>query len=295
MFKNKILFFTILALIISFIGCKSDKEEPIIGLVSGDGLFSTDTIADPGQLFRIRIKGTSGSQPATNFRILVETNGITRTALDSGIYSENFDFVKSFYFAGNDIEKWSFCIKNKDGFVASTSIIIKRNLNALYGPINEFPNITLKMQSNESGNMLILKLGTVISAASSANYQSDVDFLSYYSSVNFYTLSSPNETEAPGFYPSILSMTNKNEIRYKEGFTSITPNVYDSVMNDSIILASYDNSVVGKKKAKNVFPENVVSFAVQTGPMAGKKGLIKIIETNGESTGNIKLSIKIQR
>jgi hypothetical protein len=290
---SKLLFILFFGLL-SFFGCKSDTEEPIMGLISGDGFFASDTIANPGQRFSIRIKGNSGSLPATNFRIIVESNGTSGTILDSGIYSDHFDIVKSFYFGGNDLEKWSFYIKNKDGLVASTSISIRRNPNALYGPISEYSNLNFKLQQNNGGNMLLLNTGLLIPATSSVSYQSTVDFLAYYSSVNFYTLSSPNETEAPGFYPSILSMTTKNELRYKNDYTTVTPATFDAVMNDSLILASYDNSVIGTRKAKNVLPGSVIPFAVQTGPMAGKKGLIKIIDTQGEAAGTIMLSIKIQ-
>jgi hypothetical protein len=294
MLRNSIFICVVLFALVSLTECEKESNEPQIELVSGSGLFFSDTIADPGQHFSIRIKGNAGSAPATNFRIIVEANGTIGTVLDSGIYADDFDIVKSFYFGGSDLEKWSFYIKNKNGDVVSSSIAIRRNPNALYGPIIEYPNLVFKMQSNSGGNMAMLKNGTLISAPSSVNYQSDVDFLAYYSTVNFYTLSSPNETEAPGFYPSILSMTTKNEVRYKDDFTTISTAAYDAVLSDSLILAAYDNSVIGKRKAKNVVAGNVVPFVVQTGPMAGKKGMVKIIDAQGESSGTITLSIKIQ-
>jgi hypothetical protein len=295
MFRNN-SFFLLLFIGAFFLGgCKKDYERPIIQLIPGTGLFYTDTLADPGQLFSIRIRGNSGSSPATNFRISVETNGVTGTVLDSGIYSEDINLTKSFYFGGNNTEKWTFYVKNKEGIVAAQSISIRRNPNALYGPVVEYPNLILKMQENNGGNMMVLSTGEVIPGASSVSYQTTVDFLAYYSTINYYTLSSPNETEAPGFYPSILSMTTKNEIRYKDIYTEVSPAAYDAVMNDSLILASYDNSVIGKRKAKNVIAGNVIPFAVQTGPMAGKKGLIKIMDTQGEANGTITLSIKIQQ
>lgn len=295
MFRNRFLYALIFLGLFILGSCKHDSEYPTITLETGNGFFFSDTLADPGQLFSIRIKGNSGSSPITNFRIAVATNGIAGTILDSGVFSEDIDWVKSYYFGGNNTEKWTFFLKNKEGMVASTTISIRRNPNALFGPIVEYPNLILKMQENNGGNMVVLSTGEIISSSSLVEHQQVVDFLAYYSPVNFYTLSSPNETEAPGFYPSILSMMTKNEVRYKNDYTSVTASAFDAMMNDSLILAMYDNSVVGTRKAKNVESGNVIPFAVQTGPMAGKKGMIKISDTQGEATGTITLSIKIQQ
>ena len=167
MLRNSIFLLLLLFGLLTFTECKKESNEPQIELISENGLFFSDTIADPGQHFSIRLKGNSGSAPATNFRIVVEANGTTGTVLDSGIYAEDFDILKSFYFGGSDIEKWSFYVKNKNGDVVSSSIFIRRNPNALYGPIIEYPNLVLKMQSNSGGNMAMLKNGTLISAPSS--------------------------------------------------------------------------------------------------------------------------------
>jgi hypothetical protein len=287
----------------ALISCSKEKSTtpPSIEFNKNSGYLSTNQTVAIGQPVRIGIRATSADAPITDLVVTLETPNGIETALDSGLYAETVDFTKIISYGSEAWEKWTFMVMDKNRNRSSVSIILSKDPASSFGLIDYYPSITIGMQANPFfGNFFSTANGNLYFADSTAGIQELISLLAYWGEFNVppteYTLSSPNETDAPIYYP-ILSSYNipKNEVRYKADSTSISSIQFDNAFNDSIILANYTAATTGKRKFKNAKPGYVIPFMITVGPEAGKRGLVRINTIDGEAEGTINLSLKIQK
>jgi len=225
----------------------------------------------------------------------------TETALDSGMYSNDFQYTRSISYGASSYEKWEFMIRDKNGKSARTSITIFKDLTSAFGPIVTYPAVKLVAQGNTAGNSFFsISKGISYSQQDADANQNNINVITYFGNTlvpsTQFTLSSPGESDVTSFYPFIANWAvPKNETRYKPDSLSISQTAFDEAYNDSLIITNYTSATIGKRKFKIVRAGYVIPFQVTAGPEAGKRGLISIKSIQNGIDGFMVADIKVQK
>lgn len=296
----RISFFLIL--IVLCYSCKKKSENPPeISFISETGYTTTNRIVPIGLPIKIGIHGQSQDAPITNFVITLTTENGTETALDSGLYTENFSYIKNLSYGASAWEKWTFTIMDKNRKRTSTTILLTKDTASVFGPIKYFPSIILGCNQNTTiGSFFNPETGIISFANSSDSIQNDIYMILYYATLAVpptdFTLGSPSDADVTTYYPNITNWNlPKNEVRYKFDSLTVSPAEFDAAYNDSLIISNYTSATVGKRKAKSCRPGYVIPFQISVGALSGKRGLIKIISLNGQESGLMEFALKIQQ
>lgn len=284
-------------------GCieKKDSVPPSISFRADSIFTNSDRIIAIGAQVKIGITAAGGDAAITNFIVTMTTENGSERAVDSGLYSYFMNYEKTIFYGAEKFEKWSFTVRDKNGKSASASVTLIRDSTSTFGQITYLTSIIMGAQQNNlHGHFLSLPGGKLYFSDSASTVQQYIYMLAYYGDIlsppTEFTLSSPNETDAPSFY-SLLSLWNipKNEIHYKADSLSISTQEFDGAKNDSLIISNYTGATTGKRKFKSARAGYIIPFQITAGNLSGKKGLIKVKSVNNGITGSMELEIKIQK
>jgi hypothetical protein len=271
---------------------KADKIQvpPRIGFLTDSGFVAHDTLLPVGSRILIGIEAAGTDAHITWFHV-GWNNGREQTVLDSGMNHPALHFILPVIKTTDSLETWSFSVMDRNRNISGIQLVLSRSDSAHYGEITTYPDIWLGAQHNlQQGGFLSLSGGRTWFLDGAFLCQDSIDILYYYD-VYDATLSSPNESDAPGIFPGPTGLSNwtvKNETRYDT--TSLTPADFGLAENDSLILSVYE-PVNLKRKAKFVTPGMIISFRAPS----GKLGLIYVREVYPSDTGRIRISVKIQK
>ncbi len=274
-----------------FFSCDKSPADlpPQISFLLGAGLTSTDTVLTAGQKVKIGIHASKGSVNLTYFSVRFN-DGTNTILLDSGMNTASLNYTLDVIKTTAPVETWSFVVMDRNRVERSINLVLTKSDSSAWGKIRTMNDIQLGAQENPApGSFFSLNENLVMNLQQAFGNQSSADLVYYYGQYEA-TLASPNEAEAPAFFTGpqgIANWTIKNETRYDT--TMITPQMFDLVQNDSLILAAYEPTA-GKKKGKYLVPGMVLSFKSP----AGKLGLIKIHEVAPLPAGAVKFTVKIQ-
>jgi hypothetical protein len=293
----------LLMLMMFTFACKkdTDKKPPTLQLISENGFIADSTIVPIGFPYRIGIITGKGDAAITNLVVTLTTENGMETALDSGMYSNDFTYTRSMSYGASKFEKWEFMIRDKNGKSASASITILKDQISAFGPITTYSSVKLSAQDDATGNSFFsVTNGSFYSHQNAIGNQSDINIITYFGDMlvppTEFTLSSPGETDVVTFYPMIANWSiPKNETRYKPDSLSISQHSFDAAYNDSLVITNYTSATIGKRKFKIVRAGYVIPFQVTIGPSSGKRGLIKIKSVQAGTGGHIIADIKVQK
>ena len=276
--------------------CKKEEGTiaPKIEFIKQAGYIWSDTTLPIGAQVKVGVIASKSNANITYFNIVINTNGTSQIAIDSGMNATNFSFNYTIYKGVNAEETWTFMTMDKDRNKASISLKLKRSAVTNWGNVKTYNSITLGAQNNTiNGSFLSLKSGYTFLLNDAFLNQDSIDVIYYYGALPTYfqsTLSSPGETQAPLFFTGasgISNWTTKHTTMYF--LTTLTTTQFDQLTNDSLLIVSFP--LLGStKKSKFLNAGEVISFKDQ----AGKLGLIKVISVNGTESGTAQLAIKIQ-
>lgn len=281
-----------LLMFIFMIGC-TEKDEggegPIIQLIAGKNLISSDTIIAPGQLMQFKVSANKGNYNITNFVILVNGDS-SQVYYDTGMNVVSFSWKGSFAKSFDADEVWEFIARDRYSRSDVVSILIQNDSSAGLGPINTYTNIQLGAQSNQNdGGYFSLADQSVYLIDEAFEHQESIDMIYYYGE-DSQTIASPGANIEDGIFPPEYNPSNwtyRNTTRYIK--TNLSPDEFNQIQNDSILLVSYTEGD-GKRKAKKLISNDVYSFKTQD----SKYGMFLITEISGGESGTIKIDIKIQ-
>jgi len=295
--------FLLFALLLFVYACKkdSDKKTPTLQIITQNGYIADSTVVAIGFPYKIGIHAGKGDAAITNLVVTLTTENGMETALDSGMYSNDFSYTRSVSYGASKFEKWEFIIRDKNGKSAKTTLTILKDVTSAFGTITTYSSIKLSAQADAAGNAFFsVAKGILYSEQNADANQSDINIITYFGDLlapsTEFTLSSPGESDVVTFYPMITNWaTPKNETRYKPDSLSISQGAFDAAYNDSLIITNYTSATVGKRKFKIVRAGYVIPFQVTIGPSSGKRGLIKIKSMQEGTGGYIIADIKVQK
>jgi hypothetical protein len=280
---------------------KKPAEPPTLSLLNEPGFTASDITVPVGFPVKFGIMGSGKDAPITNLVITMSNENGTFIALDSGLYTNDLKFVRHISYGASDHEKWTFTIMDKNRNKSTLSLTLKKDPNSVFGQIDYFPSIKLGCQQNQDlGSFLEAQSGNAYFANSPEIIQKNINIILYYASLSSpptdFTFSSPGETEVTAYYPNIASWDiPRPEVRYKYDSLTVTPRQFDDAYNDSLIISNYTSATAGKRKFKSARPGYVIPFQITSGPVSGKRGLLKVISVNGKENGFVEFALKIQK
>ncbi len=292
---NNILLAICFIMLIPFVSCKKDKDNstgPEIRLKTEQGYTSKDDTLMTGAKFRIGIIADAGSTNITNF--IIKCNN--EIFIDTGFNMSSLNFDRFIIKGINNIDLWTFIIRDKEGKSASLSFTIYKDSNSVYGEIKFYSSILLGAQNNVSvGSFLSLADSKVYKQDEAFSNQQLIEILYYYDNIQAdkNTIASPGASIDASVYLGSTglanwSAANKNTTYFVK--TGVSTTEFDAVRNDSLLLSSYRESD-GKRKAKILKAGDVYSFKTQS----LKYGLFKVVSVTGAETGTVVVDIKVQK
>lgn len=283
----------ILFLLIAFTNCSKDADEPVlptITLKNNTGYITENTTAAFGDTLLFGAIATgNGTDKLTNFKISVNNQVLLDSTINTDYYSFSFYTVKG----PQEVEAWTISIKDKAGNVAEKTIVI----TGAFGEINSFTAVLLGAQDNvndQSFLSLSNNLATRYNQSEAFNHQENIDLFCYYRNItgneDMMSLASPGAVLS-GIFTGSTSPENystKNTTYFNK--TDLTAGNFDAVLNDAVILASFDENNKTSMATK-LMVGDVYAFKLQS----GKFGLFKVSQVSGETAGSITISIKVQK
>jgi hypothetical protein len=290
--KKHILFIFFFLIIAFFFSCTHKEltnEKPKIEFLADSNCLYTDTILPMGSIMKFKIKATDKNAPITNF-VIKYNNCVEHYFLDTGIYNTEFFYSLEIIKGNAAHEEWKFFVMNKNRQSSEVSLSINLDTGAVFAQVKSY-DITLGAQNNNQfGHFFSFSNEVVYTLEEAYNNQQYVDISYCYYTESESTLSSPNDNDASTIFTGAYGISNwqiRNESRYN--LTSLSPSAFENVLNDSLLIASYD--ITGaKRKGKNIVPGQVWAFRIQS----GKIGLIMVENIITGTTGLAELKIKIQ-
>lgn len=293
--KRFTLLFTIAAAIVVLsvnTGCNKEDEPilPTIKLNQTDGYISGDIEAAYADTLRF---GITIDYNGTDNLVKFQLERDSELLVDSTINTKQFIFEYSGLKNVNDKEVWKFITTDFAGNTVTDSVTI----TGAFGEISAFSSVIVGAQNNTSvpGFASFLNnLVTLYSIADAFNHQADIDLFCFYenttSHVNLMTLAAPgsNITGIFGGDYDPSNYTTKNVTYFSK--TTLTAAEFDAVINDAVILASFDPNNKFKK-AKLLTAGEVYAIKLQS----GKYGLLKIAAVTGTEDGTLEFAAKIQK
>lgn len=296
--------FTYRFVVILFIcfSCKKNtsQEPPRISIIKNAAYVYDGQIMPIGKPYQIGITATAGGAPITNLRVTLTTRNGDEIALDSGIYKENLNYIKSNSYGSTLSEVWTFFVRDKNGKSSTASITLNKDPNSNFGLINYFHEVTLGAQNSPSGSFMDAMNARVFRSDSAAIYQNLINIIAYWGDLGVpsyqFTFSSPSENDVITYHPVVTDFAVPgNEVRYKNDSMGISSQLFDAAYNDSLIISNYTSATVGKRKFKMLRPGYVIPFAITAGTSAGKRGLIRILSVTNGREGNVVFDLKMQK
>lgn len=293
MFRNA--YRTLLALIIMIIGVSCNDEiwegqGPQIEFKKGQDFISGDTAISPGQLMHFGILARAGDANITELIVKVVSDSI-QVYYDSGMHVPSLNWEGSFTKSFNDNELWEFTVRDRYSQSATVSVFIENDSIHQAGQVDLFQSVILGAQNNpQTGSFFDLSDASVYTPEE-AFYNQDLIDLVYYFGEDEHTIASPGANIESGIFEDQYTPVNW-EIRYTTRYlkTSLSVEDFDSIQNDSLLIASYIQGE-GKRKAKNLTAGDVYAFQSQD----MRLGMFRLVEIEGTNEGLVIIDIKIQK
>jgi hypothetical protein len=181
----------------------------------------------------------------------------------------------------------TFEVTDKQGKVTAEAITI-----TVGGEINTYTQILLGGQSNSTDpSFYAARTNTRYKLEDASNNQTAIDLIFAYGTTNENYIGAPNDADIALSHTAVANWATKNATKFKT--TTLTAADFDAVTNDTQIIAQA-NGAAASKVNKLVAGQ---VFAFETVGAAPKKGLVKVVKTEGTDGSNRKITfeVKIQK
>lgn len=295
-----------LGLIISMIGflalfitsCKKDEDAKMPpGIMipeSGNHVFGDTTIA-AGAGINLAIILQKTDLNITNFYIDVYANGTSQRYFDTATnLSSSLEWHGKFVKSLEPMEEWVFTVRDNEGNASDMSLMIGLDASGGYQTLIDKSSVFLGAQESALyPNCYFLPDGIkyyITDVQVDTSLQRGTDLLYYYDDIDGdnSTIGSPGANIPDGIFtvnPSEWTIINTS--RFIK--TSLTADDFNAAVNDSIVIANYDEAEA-KRKAKKLGAGDIYTFRTQD----SRLGIFMVNEVVGTTDGSIEISLKVQ-
>jgi len=291
-----------LAVITIFSACKKKDSTPeqffTFEFATGTGYISGDVTMAIGQPFKVGIISTSSTDNTLTHLYITrtfqsKTDSVFDTTLNLTALNYDFDWVSR---SEPGVETWNFMITESTGNSLQKNFSITTETTT--GPINTYDQRILGAQQNPAGPAFASMSGTVYSLADAKANDASVDWLYYFGSTSFATITSPDDNDAIKVFTdggtvedpgpnALVTWSVRNATRF---LTIITDTInWDAIQDDTELIALSEGAF--ETSLKTLEAGFYLAFITE----AGKRGLIRINQISQEEDGTIDISVKVQQ
>lgn len=290
----------LILVVITFCYCKDSSEvitSPQIDFLAGEYTLDGDIVPLGGKL-SFGVKVISTDLPITNIRVQRIADGITIVEVDRGMYftEGELDYKLTAVKSSAEVEEWVFMVMNSSRDSAKTSLTIHLGEGADWGSIKHFSSLKIGMQNNtEYPYFLDLNTGNLFTNQTVSGNEAAIDLLGFVyftGGVMSPTLSCPQYSTVPGYYPTVANWNIRNSTLYDYNSVDnnlVDPLEFENAFNDSLLVVSYRPANTSGN-CKFCFTGKIIPFKTQ----GGKYGLIRVIHADVIPEGYMELEVKIQ-
>jgi len=269
--------------------CQKNMGPPNISFVEGDGFLSQDTMLMVGDTVTIGVvlewNGTNELRTLDVYASEQLMQSYHLDIIDRAEYS--FKLMKS----SSEQETWKFILIDEKGNQKSLSIVLSKDPNSIYGPVQYFDGIKLGAQNNTFiPGFLSFSGPLTYNLAGAFDHQSAIDLLYYYSDDDLACVASPGAEISPEIFvgdAALQNWTTKKIVGFTK--TEMTSEQFENIFHDGLIIPLYSDDIAIHKAAKlNI--GDVYVFKTES----ELYGVFLIKNLDGTHDGEIELSIKIQ-
>lgn len=302
-FNITLILLSSLFISLCFHSCQNDDEyktypEPEIQFINDSGFIYEDTTLLLSDMIKIGIVAKSKSDvELTHFNYTIIEDDTNITSIDSGIYTQEFQYKLDISKGIAYQERWEFYVRDRDGRESNVfGITLTKDSASIFGNIVHIPSLSFGAQSNNEYNgFYSLSELTQYNLSEAYNNQDIINMLYFYDFLDGdeNTISSPGANIDESVFPGSQGLQNwqtRNTTRFIEQ-TAISVVEFDACTNDSLILANTFSFSSGKRKSKNLAPGKIFAFVTENEIY---RGLFKVIDVQGLDEGSVEIEIKMQ-
>jgi len=296
---RRVAFLCITVLMLSFLNsCDKDQSNyanPKLAFLNEAGYISQDTSAKVGDTLYIKILAESLSEYALNTIRFERITPIDTIRIDTGMHVQSIIMEKKIIKNVADWEIWNISTRDRNRQQSNIiSLRINKSESSSHGEITHIPSFDLGFQDHLSYHSFYsLTQQMTYPIEDAFDQQEEIHLLSYYDNVDEdeHTIASPGANVSAELFGGQFALEHwdtRNTTRFAE--PNIRVEDFDLCENDSLIYASTFAFETGKRKAKNLQPNDIYAFVSDKGNF----GLIKVISLSGNEAGSINIEIKMK-
>ncbi|CAD5274045.1 MULTISPECIES: hypothetical protein [unclassified Imperialibacter] len=315
LFRN-LLFFSAIGSVAILASCGGDEEEPLptapsmevevegvevtgaaISAVEGETVTFTVTVTAPGVFNTLNVTpsvdgvaGTSTPYPRTASNVTLSEEG---TVAVIGL---------TYTFDADDVDKdlsWTF--EGVDDSNQTTEKTFTATVEAAPVEVVVYTETLIGGQSNATlGSFYDAEENKVYKYAETRDtHSASVDFLFFYGDTNKYAIAAMDDADANTAFSAALNVTNalsaimptKNATKFK--VTTLTAAQFDAIGDVDALASAYGEVAADASKVNNLEAGKVFAF-VQASARGSKKGLVKVVKTDGTSGTNRSITVTVK-
>jgi hypothetical protein len=285
---------------IFFSGCSTDSTtpgdiHPSMNFVGGGSYISADAQLTVGTIFTVGLNAFSSTESNSKLAKLTVTRIFQNkpfVLLDSNLNVAQFSIDISIGANPNaGTENFTFLITDKDGQSKELSFVITTVDVSGPGPINTFSMKIMGAQGSATGSSFASIDGSVYGGAEAKTNAAKVDWLYFFGASNLATIAAPDDADAAAVFTNATYGLQTWSVLNSTRFKRVTDAIDWNAITDDAIIVAQTATGVDQTKVNNLDITDILAF--QT--VGGKKGLIRVEEILGTSTGTITISVKVQQ
>jgi hypothetical protein len=289
--KTQLIIVTLILAGFTFLtSCTKDKTPPTMNFKGGSSYTSADITVDAGTTLTFGINATNGSSKLERFTIVATSNNSPITVVDTTFSLDTFNKDYSFEFPDAGESRLVFTITDKDGQTAELNLTVTTQ-----APINSYTAVLLGGQLNaDLGSFYSTADNSVLNLADARANSAKADMVYYYGNSNKASIVAISDAQLSGVPTFVECNTwnpnNATLLKLTSGVDWATITTGTEI--ESAVSGLTDTHV------NQLAADNIVAFqTASTSTNPGKKGLFKVLEVNGTTSGDrsIKIEVKIQK
>ena len=304
------MFFSAIGSVAILASCGGDEEEPLpaapsievevegvevtgsaISAVEGETATFTVTVTAPGKFNTLNISGSSTKTiPRTDASVTLTEEGTVAT------------IVIEYAFDAEDVgEDLSWTFEGVDDSDQKAQKTFTASVEAAPVEVVVYTETLIGGQSNATlGSFYDAEENKVYKYAETRDtHSASVDFLFFYGDTNKYAIAAMDDADANTAFSAALNVTNalsaimptKNATKFK--VTTLTAAQFDAIGDVDALASAYGEVAADASKVNNLEAGKVFAF-VQASARGSKKGLVKVVKTDGTSGTNRSITVTVK-
>ncbi len=276
-----------------FTSCSKDEDEPLpptIQFKGGNEYTSSDVTINENNTIKIGVIGlsnTTSGKNLTRFTLILTTNNVPQTLVDSAINTGTFDADYVITFPNEGEYRVAAKVYDKEGLSAEAAFNV--TVNPVTGIIDYTDKILGSYNSN-TGSSFASADGTVYTLADAKANSEKIDWLYFYGATNHATIAAPDDDVAATVFTGadgLDTWATRNATRFAHSL--LTADQFNEITTKSQLVTAAQGANPTESRLNSLQVGDVLAFLTAD----GNYGLIRVDAIVEGADGTISISVKI--